>query len=196
MEKEDNLSIENQQHIINQIKKLRQDCIDFSKPFDKHKCIEYLKKHLREFLTRRDNGTENRYFIEKLKDEIAILDGSFDRTRLKFTDHSTKQIKGFDSNLTDIQIESLYEGMQGNYFETSPENFEAMLRGKKCYPIDWLHKNNHGEINKTSLVAFIETILKQTKKVSKTHFNTVITSGIKKDMYYDRYVFTFSEMIK
>jgi len=129
--------------------------------------------------------------VKKIKPELIEMEQYF-----KNLLHPSQKKKGFQSKLTDNQIKSLYEQMQGNYFDTSPENFEAMLTDKKCYPIDWLHKNNHGEINKTSLVAFIETILKQTKKVSKTHFKTEITSGIKKDMYYKRYELTFSDMIK
>ena len=150
-------------------------------------------------LIEQSKGKPNLVFIESDKEPLIK---PYWNSLTEFIQHlnnnkySTSAIKGFQNKLTDTQIKSLYEQMQGNYFDTSPENFKAMLTSNNCYPIAWIHKNNHGEINKTSLVAFIETILKQTKKVSKTHFNTEITSGIKKDMYYDRYVFLFSEMIK
>jgi len=118
------------------------------------------------------------------------------KTNIEKQYNPPNQIKGFQSKLTDNKIKSLYKNMQETYFNTDYKNFEAMLTGKECYPITWTYKNNKGGVNQTALVAFIETILKQTKKVSKTHFNTEITSGIKKDMYYSRYVVLFSEMIE
>jgi len=106
-----------------------------------------------------------------------------------------KQIKGFQSKLTDNKIKSLHEQMQGIYFNTDYKNFEAMLTGKECYTISWKHKNPKGGVNQTSLVAFIETILKQTKKVAKTHFGIEVKS-INRDAYYKHYVTKYKTIIE
>jgi hypothetical protein len=56
----------------------------------------------------------------------------------KVKEPKKEQIKGFQSKLTDEQITSLYNKMQGNYFDTSPENFKSIFRDEPIQThIDW-----------------------------------------------------------
>lgn len=113
----------------------------------------------------------------------------------KVEQEDSKQIKGFQTSLSDEQIKNLFEQMQGDYIDTDKENFRAMLTGKECYIISWKHKNPKGGVNQTSLVAFIETILKQTKKVAKTHFGIEVKS-INRDANYKHYVTKYKTIIE
>jgi len=64
--------------------------------------------------------------IERIKDKlIEELERKYDKTKLK-----KNKITGFQSSLTDKQIENLYGQMQGNYFDTSLGNFRAIFKIK------------------------------------------------------------------
>ncbi len=43
-------------------------------------------------------------------------------------------LTGFQSSLTDPQIENLYSKMQGNYFEATPDHFKAIFKSKLLPP--------------------------------------------------------------
>lgn len=144
-----------------------------------------------------DNGYKTGMYYKAWYNVLSLYE-IFDNYLQSQTDNTTngKEITGFNSSLTNSQLKNLYNAMNSKYFETTLENFKALLTGNNCYPISWIHTNLKGGINKTSLVAFIETILKQTKKVSKSHFNIKITSGIKRDDFYKHYQKLFLNMVK
>ena len=130
-----------------------------------------------------------RVLIDDLQDEF--------KAKVSTTESSKTTIKGFDTSLQPGQIASLYRQMKGVYIaqETTKENFEALCCGGDFEAIYWVHKGKDNEPNKTSLSSFIYTILKQTKKIGKTHFNCEIAS-IKKDSNFDYYADIFNKMKK
>lgn len=141
-------------------------------------------------IANRDSG----WTPPKIKDNIGVSEIVGSLAEEEETKEDNK-LNGFSSKLTKNQINNLYKQMQDVFFKTTFENFEDLLTGKNCYPIKWIHKNKDGEANRTSLDAFIKVVLKQTKKVAKTHFGVNITS-MKRDDYHKYYVKKFNSMLK
>ncbi len=80
-------------------------------------CIKLIKILLyQEF----DDVIENT--LKKIKPELIEMKQYFENLQ-----HPSLKKKGFQSSLTDSQIKSLYTQLQGNYIDTTPENFEAIF---------------------------------------------------------------------
>lgn len=93
-------------------------------------------------------------------------------------------ITGFQSNLNDEQIETLYNQMQGNYFEATPANFKAIFISKPLPPdcsIKWIDtgKTRH-EPNKQTIFEFLY-LLKDYGHLDRSIFN--VSPADKNNLY-------------
>ena len=150
-----------------------------------NEAISKIDKHLynlkkKELLTEIGGESTNDWqkWLEKyLSNELGWQQKRLTRKPLK------QEIKGFESKLTDPQISSLYEQMQGNYFNTSPENLTAFLNGGDLddIVIKWIDKSTtRHEPNKSTIYEFLY-LLRQYNYIESNEFDT--TSSNPNNLY-------------
>lgn len=94
----------------------------------------------------------------------------------KGEDINEQKLTGFVTGLDSKQIKNIYARMNTVFFKTDKANFINLCTGKECYQIEWILKTDKDKPHKSMLAAFIEVILKSTKKTAKTHFGIEIKS--------------------
>lgn len=102
---------------------------------------------------------------------------------IKESPDAAQRKKGFESKLKDNQIKSLYKQMQGNYFDTSPENLKAFLQGGNLdgIVIKWTDKSTkRHEPNKRTIYEFLY-LLKEYNYIDSKEFDT--TSSNPNNLY-------------
>ena len=98
-------------------------------------------------------------YFKKLVDVIVLINRlSFIDTFLHNEQKQNTTIKGFNTKLTEEQIETLYEKMQGNYFDTSLENFKNMFNQKL---IDFTPIKKTKKLTNTLLIYFTSELFQK-----------------------------------
>lgn len=151
---------------VYQIKKLRTYA---NSRLDEAKKVYRLNPSLRQEITS-DSLVDKLERVHSVIDKHEIEDHR--ESNVKIT--NKRIIKGFQTNLTDKQIENLYIQMQDKYFDTSPENFNVFLRAGDLdgIIIKWIDKSiTRHKPNKSTIYEFLY-LLKEYNYIDHKEFDT------------------------
>jgi hypothetical protein len=153
-----NLKPNEKSFLIGKVKEIRDVVINDSV----EEKINHYKGHIRGALTDRPESKHREFFIEKLRDEIALLDGSFDlkhglvnqpsEEKKKDENIETRSFESFEHYLTK-EGKVVFDYLVKNYTNTKPEIIAFMLFALKS-----LNYLNAGSLtnNKTKLHKALE----------------------------------------
>lgn len=140
---------------------------------------------------------ENSVLLVKLKQSITPEKKDEDTTKTVLT--------GFQSSLSDKQLDDLYSKM-GNYFDATPANFKAIFTNEalpfKFEKVKWIKLNRKKEPHKTALREFLTLVLDYSPDqktlnscISDSNGNNIQLAKPKAGEYSNSYSY-FENMIK
>jgi len=102
--------------------------------------------------------------IEIEKEEIEKEIASYDFPNAIIKD----KLIGFDTNLSTLQIDQIYNKLNDKIFRCSKEDFIALCKkGELKQPVKWILINSKGTPNKETLFTFVKHILHQLEYTDK-----------------------------